>query len=228
MKLLWRNHAFKNLLRVVVGGIVLTIMFFLGISFFKITTIHVEPENISVSLDSTQLPSNLIFFPADKLRNVLLKEYPRVKDAQFTKDFPHTLNIILTLREPVAFVSEGDTILAIDSEGILFSAKEASVLPKLELPIDAMTPGKKAEGRGVKTSLAFLKKLSHDEQVEHITLSNDSTLEVMGKDLHVLLLAEADGTEQADTLQALLKGFRMKGSVPHTIDLRFSKPIITP
>lgn len=228
MKSFWRKHGIRNFLLIVVGGIVVSGILFFVLSLFKIRHIEVEPSTISVVTDSSQFPSNLLFFPSEKLRTFLLKEYPRIKDVTFTKQFPGTLKINVVIRTPLAFVFSNSRMLAMDDAGVLFEFPGKKDLPILELPIEEMSPGKQVKGKGVDTSLAFLTKISHDEKVERIIMSTDSTLEARFNDMTVLFLADGNGESTADTLQALLKGFRMKGSVPHIIDLRFSKPIITP
>jgi cell division protein FtsQ len=217
----------KPLVRILFGGIFICVLFFF-LSLFRINHVEVEPSNLSVVLDPAQLPTNLLLFPTEKIRHLLLSTYPRIKDVQFIKLFPHTLKVRVEERNPIAFIDNQNKLLAVDSEGILFSYPENDSLPHLELPMEVMTPGERAQGKGFDTTLAFVEKLSHDEAIDRIVLSTDGTLQVSMKDLTVLLLAGAEGSSKADTLQALLKGFRMKGSVPHLIDLRFSKPIVTP
>lgn len=198
------------------------------ISFFSIKNVLVTPSDISLSLDSSQIPLNLIFFPQERVNKYILNEYSTVREVKFKKIFPHTLSIELLMREPTAIVMTAQRSLAIDEEGVLFPYEGKEPLPIIDLPVEQIIPGDVVKGPGINTSLAFLKKLSHDEPIRRIYLSTDRTLTMEFKEYKVLLLADSDGAEQADTLQALLKGFRMKGSLPHVIDFRFSKPIITP
>lgn len=228
MKRIWRIYTIRNVVGIFLSGIVIVAIFYGILSFFKITSIHVEPENVSVTIDQTQLPSNLIFFPSDRLEKTLMKEYPALRGVKFTKIYPHTLNIYLQFRTPVAAVVSKQGTMSVDDQGIFFLSQSATNLPILELPVQEMVAGKPAVGRGIETSIAFISKLSHDDAIERISLSNDGTLQATLHGVTVLLLSDADGKKEADTLQTLLRGFRMKGSVPQVIDLRFSKPIITP
>src|SRR5689334_4539995 len=102
MKKIFRRNFFRSFLVIsICTGIIIGVLFFI-ISFFRITHVEVEPSTISVKIDEEQLPANLLFFPSDKAREYLLKEYPGFKDIQFIKQFPHTLKIHIVLREPVA------------------------------------------------------------------------------------------------------------------------------
>jgi hypothetical protein len=226
MKRVFRRIVVRKILRPVIGGLIVFGLFLFAFSFFRIKHVEVEPSHVSVVIDSSQVPFHLLLFPGEKLRTALLSEYPGLQDVQFIKKYPDTLKIHLLMREPVAYIMSGERMLAVDEDGILFEYSQTYTLPILELSVDEMIPGKKARGNGVNTSLSFVNALRNHEAIERIVLRTTSTLEARIKDATVLLSVNSDGSAQADTLQALLKGFRMKGSVPQVIDLRFSKPII--
>ncbi len=226
MKKLWRNYSIRKGFVVLTIGILLVALSFSFVSLFTITHIDVYPSTISMSIDPSQFPSNLLFFPTDRLRTFLLKEYPRIQDVQFKKVFPHTLQVQFTPRTPVAIITSGPKMLAIDDKGVVFD-DPIQGLPVIEVQHVSLVEGTAVREPGVFAALDFLKEISPEEQIERVILDTNHTLNVTINSIQVLL-SDSNGKEQADTLQILLKGFRMKGSLPHVIDLRFSKPIITP
>lgn len=218
-------------------GVLFLLLFFLAgsvflisfiFSFFEIKTIIVEPTNIAVSIDKHQMPTNLLLFPIDTVKSELLSEYPEISTITIIKEYPNTLHFIFMKREAIAQFVYSNKTFYVDEKHVIFSSREKYQVPIVTLQLNDMKEGTLISGLGVDCSLAFIKELRHDEAIERISLSTNDTLEVVLKDTRVLLLVTADGKERADTLQTILKGFRMKGSLPGTLDLRFSKPMILP
>ena len=220
------KYRFFLILILCIGGIVFFISFLF--SLFEIKKIIVEPSTISVLVDKNQIPTNLLLFPTDRVRSELLAQYPEIGTITIIKELPHTIRFFITKKEAVSQVSYKGKTYYLDEDSMVFSSAQKYDVPVLALPITHIKEGYKISGTGFDCSLAFIQELRHDEAIERISLSTNDTLEVVLKDTRVLLLVTADGKERADTLQTILKGFRMKGSLPSTLDLRFSKPMILP
>ncbi|MCX8009055.1 MAG: hypothetical protein N3A54_05150, partial [Patescibacteria group bacterium] len=186
-----------------VGGAIIFILVFSAFLFvyfgFQIRHIEIYPSTVAVQIDPHQVPLNLLFFPSNTLKTFLLQTYPSIHDVEFSRQYPGTLRIKLNFREPVASVIMNDRILSLDKDGVVFESLEKD-LPILEIPLQNLDPGKKAEGRGLHASLSFLVNIRRFENIKKIVLSNEYALEVHLRDCIVLLRVDADGATEADTL----------------------------
>ncbi len=198
------------------------------LSLFQIREIHTEPSHVTVEIDPSQIPMNLLFFPEQKMKTFIVQKYPRVKNVRFIKRYPHRLIIQFTLREPIAFLEYAGRTFAVDEERMLFESSASVSLPTLRLPVDEMKAGKTVSGKGVDMSISIIQSFRSIEDIRAIVLNSDGFLEISMRDTTVFVRSDGDGKKTSDTLHTLLKGFRMKGQVPQVIDLRFVNPVIIP
>ncbi|KKU88687.1 MAG: hypothetical protein UY16_C0003G0029 [Candidatus Gottesmanbacteria bacterium GW2011_GWA2_47_9] len=76
-------------------------------------------------------------------------------------------------------------------------------------------------------SLRFAEAVGGQEVISSITARDGPSLVATIGETDILFTQDVEVETVATTLQTLLTGFRIKGSLPKTIDLRFDKPIVT-
>ena len=216
-----RLFALTSMLGIVSVGI------FLGSSrIFEIQTIEIKAEGISLVLDERRITKNLLFFPSQKIRRELLKENPLLSDIRFIKRYPHSLIIEPVLRVAVAQLSTDQRVVLLDKEGVVLSDSEARVQTMLIFDVGSVRMGQKVQDSRVQQSLRFLSAIANRENVSQVTNKDDASLVAKIDESDILFTHNGDVQAAAATLQTLLEGIRIKGTLPKVIDLRFDKPIV--
>lgn len=199
----------------------------ISVRVFRIQEIEIRAEGIDLAVDTSKFNDNLLLLSTQALRAHLLEEYPLFADISIRKKFPHTLMITATRRNPFAVLFTASQRMTVDSSGIVLGNEEAmSSLPKLFFDIGIVYPGQKITDRDV---LASLKLISASEGVlDHADFSVRDRLSIQAKlpNREILFPRDGDMNAKAATLQTILSGFRIKGTLPNIIDLRYDKPIV--
>jgi hypothetical protein len=215
------------------GYVVLFLLFsgavyWISITMFTIDNIVVVGNNIQVQVDEGKLPKTLLVFPAAKLRAQLLKDNPILADVQFQKEYPHTLVIIPTLRSAVVRLSLSAREVLLDEQGTVLADTDASSpnLPRLVLPITAVRTGEKISDPRVVAGIAFITGMRDILPVASVSVEDERSLRAKCDKLDIIFPQDEPTSTLLATLQTLLSGFRIKGTLPTFIDLRFNKPII--
>lgn len=196
---------------------------------FDIREIRVVGGNIQVSVNEKKLPRSLLFFPSDKLRTEILEDNPILGDIEFKKSYPHTLIIIPTLRPAAALLVTPMRQVLVDAQGTVLADADRgrSGLPEIFASISGLRIGQRVRDMSVSTSLAFLAEISPILHIETVTISDDAVIRAHTGKLDILFTQDTQAHSIITTLQTLLTGFRIKGTLPTVIDLRFDKPVIT-
>lgn len=197
-------------------------------SAFAIRIIEIESSGIGVQIDEKKMARNLLFFPSAKVRSQLLADNPLLKDITIKKKFPHTLLLVLTVRKPVALLVTGSQSVGIDRDGVIIPQESASAPgPVIRINVGSIHSGQALTDRRISISLHVIEALTDSWHVEAITTDDASSLRAKVPNSEIIFTQDADPTAMVTTLQTLLAGFRIKGSLPKVIDLRFDKPVIT-
>jgi hypothetical protein len=217
----------------IVGHILLFCLFsaavwWLGIWAFTIKNIVVIGTNIQVQVDETRLPKTLLLFPAAKLRAQLLTDNPILADLQFQKKYPHTLIIVPTLRTAIVRLQITGRQVLLDESGIvLMDADSSSVsLPCIFVPLPVVQIGRKIDDRRVTAGIDFITGMRQIVPIQMINIEDGSSLRAKSDTLTIVFPQDGDMGATLATLQTLLAGFRIKGTLPTFIDLRFDKPLV--
>ncbi len=198
------------------------------VKLFAIRQISVVGSNIRLSIDERRFPSTLLFFPSAKLRLQILADNPILADIRFEKKYPHTLMIIPTLRTPAALLITPTRRVFIDPRGIVLAdAGSAGGLPQISADISGLHIGQKIADTGVLSGLSFISDAAPIVRIESMTIDSDGVLRAHTGNLDLLFTQVADTSQITRTLQTLITGFRIKGTLPKVIDLRFDKPVVT-
>ncbi|MBI5619939.1 FtsQ-type POTRA domain-containing protein [Candidatus Gottesmanbacteria bacterium] len=212
-------------------GIILIVTFVLYrivTTAFVIRTVEVIGSGVEVSLDESKLTKNLLLFPAQKIRERLLHDNPLLRDVVIRKKYPHTLVIEPVKRSATALLVTGDQSVLLDSEGVVLPQSEIrEPLPTIIINIGTVHIGQSVTDYGIAVSLRLLQKLGDSWYISLITKHEGGLLVAKYRETEIFFTQEANPAALIATLQTLLTGFRIKGSLPKVIDLRFDKPIVT-
>lgn len=195
---------------------------------FTIRSIEVVGAGVGISVDPEKMPRNLLFFPVERVTNDLLRDYPTIATITMKKKYPGTLIIMATLRVPKAIVSTGNSTYAIDKEGVVLEEyPEKTLLPIIRIDVSPVSLGKRMADTRILAALSFLRETEGSIAITRITSGEGDTLQATDGVMNILFPQKSDIQAVARTLQTMLVGFRIKGALPASIDLRFDKPVVT-
>lgn len=197
-------------------------------SIFTIRNVEVSGDGIAVSVDQTKLPKNLLFFPTQRVTAQILKDYSLVGSVLLKKKYPGTLVITAVPRKPFAIAGVGQEIYAVDREGVVLSQYPTLTdLPVIRIAMPAMSPGSSVSDSAVIGAIRFLRETLSIVAVSEIYEFERSSLRAYAESMSIIFAQNADMPGLARTLQTVTAGFRIKGKLPKTINLRFDRPVIT-
>lgn len=232
MKITAQTHVLKRTLRFV-GSVFLLVMLTVGVATlvvraFTIDQILVDAPGMSIELDKEKFGKNLLFFPAESIRSELLSSYPLLLEVRFEKKIPSTLVVHLKRRQTFAYLVSSGNTYAIDDEGLVLGSVEAAPgFPTLTFSVGILSVGGSVTDPRVRSVLTFLKKLEFRHDIQTIFERDSATIQAIMGNTNILLAQSSDLGVKAATLQVIRDGFRIKGTLPTVIDLRYEKPIIT-
>ncbi len=226
------SYTIKRTLRIVatvVGSLALvSAIAFAFVRVFSISRVEVDGQGMSIELDKAKLGENLLFVPTDRLRHDLLAAYPLLGAVRFEKQYPGTLIIHLIKRQPFALLVSRGATYALDASGVVLdNAVSTGAYPILEFDVGSLAIGSIVPDPRVKASLAFLQALHGVLPIARLGTRDTSSILAVMEHTNIFLPQTGDLRAKADTLQTIIEGFRIKGTLPTVIDLRFQKPIVT-
>ena len=226
------SYTFKKTIR-----IVLTVVTTIGIAgliagvvfrAFTIREVLVDAPGMAIELDRSQFGQNLLFLPADKLQHDLLSAYPLLHSVRFEKRYPSTLIVHLVKKSPFAVLRSGGTYYAVDDAGAVVGVmSDGGMYPRIEIEMGIWSIGSVITDPRLVAALTFLRKTQSFLPVRKISERDGSYLSAEGEHTNIFIPQNGDMMGKASTLQVIVEGFRIKGTLPTVIDLRFDKPIIT-
>jgi len=225
----WPNYRMTRFFIAAIIIVILTAVILYTIMYgFEVKRIEFLGEGMNAQINEQLITGNIIFFPSEKIRQELLRTYPILQDVLIKKKFPHTIIVEPILRRPFALLVTEKASYAIDEKGtvIAVAANELSV-PELHIDLASVRVGTTLEDQKVKAALLFLKNVSSFAPVSMIKTNEDGlSLRAVSGQTEILFTQEADIETLIATLQTIITGVRIKGTMPKTIDLRFTKPVI--
>lgn len=194
---------------------------------FPIRTIEVASGAIQIEVDEALIPKNLLFFPSEKISQDLLADNPLLADITFKKKFPHTLIIVPHVRKPFVRVQGQDRAVLVDHDGVVLSDDDGQMqLPLVQIPAVGIRIGGTIHDNRVSAAISFIRHVSEFITIQEVTLIEDRYLQAKTDTYTILFTQDSTPTALSATLQTLILGFRIKGSLPAVIDLRFNKPVV--
>ena len=195
---------------------------------FTIRNIEVSGDGIQVEVNKNSFPKNLLFFPADTLTAQILKNYPLVASVTLKKKYPGTLVITAIPRKPFAVSGIGREMYLLDKEGVVLEHYPTNTgLPLIHIEVPPTQPGATISDPAIIAALAFLRESASLVPISDIIEYESSALRAQSESMSIVFAQQSDIPIFARTLQMMMSGFRIKGKLPATIDLRFDKPVVT-
>lgn len=213
--------------------IIFTIIFSLSVALyvnkqFFIEHVEIIGQGVNIALDEKKLPKNLLFFPSDTVIQSLLSENSMIERVQIRKKYPHTLGIVITPRVPFVNLQQNSSLIAVDRTGFVLGEADGMLpLPVISFPVASIIFGKRITDETFKHALAFLDKTKSIASFDHLDVYDSASFRATMGQTDIIIPQLGEYEHIATTLQTLLAGFRIKGTLPKTIDLRFDKPIVT-
>lgn len=197
-------------------------------SIVTIRRVEVAGVGIAIAVDQTKLPKNLLFFPIEQVTGQILKDYPLVGSVIMKKKYPSTLVITAVPRKPFAIVGVGTETYVLDADGVVLSQYPGQTdLPIIRIAMSPTQPGSTVSDPVVAAAIRFLRETASVVVVSEIIEFEDSSLRARTDFMSIIFPQHADMPALARTLQTVTAGFRIKGKLPKTVDLRFDKPVVT-
>lgn len=196
---------------------------------FRIEEIRVSGAPVRLVVDKKKLTRNLLFFPTDLVKNQLLADNPLISSITITKRYPHTLDIIVSVREGVARLSTGQQEFLVDADGVIIGEPTSlsQNLPIITINIAVVHIGDSVRDPGFLSALSFIRSMGTPGEIEQIEIFDSASLRAKIGKTDILFPQQGSMADIASTLQTIFSGFRIKGTLPTRIDLRFEKPIVT-
>jgi len=195
---------------------------------FTLRQIQVVGDPIEIQVDKARLGKNLFFLQTKQLEQELLATYPLLGTVTFSKTFPSTLVLHVKLRQPYVYVISQSHQYVVDRDGIVLSESDKGpLLPRLNFDIGIRSIGSKITDSRVVSALQFLTALPEGIVIEFVSEKDIASIQASMGHTNIFLPQKGDLKVKAGTLQTIVMGFRIKGTLPTVIDLRFEKPIVT-
>lgn len=226
------TYTLKRTVRFIGGVAALLIGTFILAMFlvraFTIRDIIVDAPGMTIELDREKFGKNLLFLPVSTFRKELLSTYPLLKDVSFERKFPGTLVVHLMKRPTFVLIESAGNIYELDEYGlILGSVGRKDTHPLLVFDVGILSTGGRVTDDRVEAALSFLRQMNGNAGISVIAPRDTQSLFAKLGNTNIFLPQTGDLSAKADTLQIIREGFRMKGTLPTVIDLRFEKPVIT-
>lgn len=221
------SRVHRIIISVIISILIGTALFFIVVYGFRVREIIFDAKDMAIEWNQRMISGNILFFPGDKIKKQLLSDYPQLSDVAIIKSFPSTIIIRPILRTPFAELVTSRGSFSLDATGIVIGpTHEPSQHPEIHLDIPTIHLGGKVTDRRVIAALSILIKTKNDVPFFLVTEEETGKLRAKSEKLDVYFSDTTDAIAAASTLQQLIAGFRIKGTLPKSIDLRFTKPVI--
>ncbi|MDP1722637.1 MAG: FtsQ-type POTRA domain-containing protein [Candidatus Gottesmanbacteria bacterium] len=195
---------------------------------FTITNIEVGGEGIQIEVDAANMPKNLLFFPVEQVTQQLLRDYTLVGSVIIQKKYPNTLRITAVPRKPFAIVGIDRETYLVDDQGIVLKQYPLETgLPFIRIAAGGVEPGVKISDQAILASVNFIREIQTIVSIREVTMNDTTSLRAQSATMSIVFAQHADIPALIRTLQTVIEGFRIKGTLPTTVDLRFDKPVVT-
>lgn len=198
------------------------------IRVFTITNIEVIGEGITIEVDAAKLPRNLLLFPVGQVTADLMRDNALVGDVIIKKKYPNTLQITAVARKPFVIAGIQEERYFLDEQGIVLKKYPIETgLPVVRIALTQGEPGVKISDQAVLAAVNFLRETRTFISIREIIQYDTMSLRAQSTTMSIVFAQSSDIQTAARTLQTVLAGFRIKGTLPTTVDLRFDKPVVT-
>lgn len=223
-------------LRILIVSLLIFSIGYLGqIGFFKIKNVSCQTQYGPCSQKDEELiasfrDKNFFLLSNTRVENTLLQNSVNNK-VFIQKVFPNTLKINIEKRKPFISIGQEELlsrgVFILDKDGVISEFVKNSSLPLLVIP-----PGTRDMGVGVRVgekiqkAAIALSSLYISQKVTKANLADDFLSFELPDGINVYFPLDRDPDALIGALQLIVSGSRIEGSLPKSIDLRYSNPVI--
>jgi cell division septal protein FtsQ len=204
------------------------VLYVFCMQYFALKNIEVIGEGIQIAIDQAKLERNLLFIRPEKIKADILSDNNQVEHVYITKRYPDTIIIAVQLRKAIARITTITRTVIVDSRGVVlgYSRKESDTLPLLSFGVSDIPDGLTFTDVAVLSGIAVIRDISPVVPISSVYLNDTLSIRAIYGKTSIVFPLNTEYSALASTLQTLVARFRMKGSMPASIDLRFDKPVI--
>ena len=200
--------------------------FKIGINLFQVKHIFVSGDPVQVEINQAIFVNNILFFPTESVVRQLKLDNPQIMTVEVRKKFPSTLEFVIYKRTPIAEIITDGIHLGIDEEYVITESALNNLLPVIIANIPLVRIGATVKHPMVVQAVSLIKKTKTFIQWSFIEPYETQSIRARFGQTDIIITQTNDLSQVLDTLQTLMEGFRIKGTIPKSIDLRFGKPIV--
>ncbi len=221
-------RKFGKLVTLGLAAIAVSVMFgWMAQYIFTIRSVEVIGDNIDIAVNLKTLPNNLLFFPTRQIEDALKREYPLIASVHIRKKFPSTIVITVERRKPFVLVGTQNDLYSLDEQGVVIRQyPDETDLPRVTIPVRALMPGSRVLDPAVQTAVGFIRESADFLTIREVRMYDTIALVADAGRMRIMFRANADVSVLVRTLQTMISGFRIKGKLPSSIDVRFDKPVV--
>ena len=201
-------------------------VFKIGINVFQVKHIEVTGDPVQVEINQSLFVNNILFFPMDSTIRELKLANPLIKKVEIRKKFPSTLEFIIYKRIPIAQLVTDGIHSGIDEENVITDVVPTAQLPIITIAVPLVRVGATVKDPMVVQAVALIDRTKSVIRWSSIEAYETQSLRARTGQTDILITQTSDLSQVVDTLQTLMEGFRIKGTIPKSIDLRFGKPVV--
>ncbi len=207
----------------------LVVGYFLVQSFFIVNTVMFT-ENLELLPNIDMLRGkNILLLQEKDVIEALTKTNYQLASLYVEKILPSTFILKPRYRTSVAQIVQGNHVFVIDGNGIVFmsSILRVSNIPMIEADVDKLSVGSKFEEIYTSSVFQALVELQHvGISIKHVLIKNKEEIVFISDDGLIISSTTISPQKLATSLQIMLRGLKIEGKKPSSIDVRFDKPII--
>lgn len=205
-------------------------------AFFQVKNISIEGDstgNHIIGIENIR-NSNLLFFPSDKIIEIILANNPQIESVIINKVFPNTVILKITNSKPLAYFKLNQGYATVDEKGKVLSknANKSEDLPVInyyqQFDYSQLNIGSTLNYIDLTTSLFLLKKTSElDTIIDSIDINGLSMIVFNLKGKQIFFTSDKPKETQSYQLETLIRQFKIEAKDFKVLDLRFEKPVVT-
>lgn len=193
---------------------------------FQIRDIFVSGDTAIVEVNAKQFVGNTLLFPAPSVIRQIKEDNPLVKSIEIKKHFPSTLELVVHKRQPIARLQTKTATVGIDEDAVITDEVGDVNKPIIQIDVPLVRMGQTIQDAAVQQGAKVITGTASFLAIQQITVYDTSSIRVKVQESNIFIPQKDDIRPILDTLQTLMSGFRIKGLIPKTIDLRFDKPVV--
>ncbi len=200
-------------------------------TLFRIRRIEIIGSDIKISIDPKKLGTLLPFIATSSIANEIRFAHPELSQVEIYKKYPGTLVLDLVSKTPMASVAYENGYAMVDETGFVLSSyqesKPVDIKPILYGCTVPIVVNQKITDIQCVHGLTLIRALFNaGENITELTIRDREYYQFKLGKSDIFIAHDADIPGIVTTLQTIMNRFRMKGTTPARINLRFAKPVV--